>query len=169
MSLSAAALCAGRGRRATQTSSTSALQSGGAPPRRAPTAPGVQRHQAHLGPRPQAAVGRTQARQGDGPVQQRGRQGRPTRGEVTARIRVPRLTPTLSVTQPELRSFLSEPELVGAGDGGVGAAALGRDGYQTLPSRGTKSFGCFRCWLENECVNNTWWASPQGPPAARPG
>lgn len=46
-----------------------------------------------------------------------------------------------SVSQPqgELRPFLSDPELVGAGDGSshVGAGVSGPDGYQTLPSRGT--------------------------------
>nr|XP_046244387.1 pleckstrin homology domain-containing family A member 7 isoform X2 [Scatophagus argus] len=38
----------------------------------------------------------------------------------------------------ELRPFLSDPELMGAGDGSshVSAATSGRDGYQTLPSRG---------------------------------
>lgn len=76
--LESAAPCAGRRRRAAQTSSTSALQSGGAPPRRPAAAPGVQRHQTHVGPRPQETVRRTQARPGDGPVQQRGHQGRRT-------------------------------------------------------------------------------------------
>lgn len=46
-----------------------------------------------------------------------------------------------SVSQPqgELRPFLSDPELVGAGDGSshVGVGVSGPDGYQTLPSRGT--------------------------------
>ncbi|CAF99664.1 unnamed protein product, partial [Tetraodon nigroviridis] len=38
--------------------------------------------------------------------------------------------------------FLSDPELVGAGDGSshISVAVCGRDGYQTLPSRGTASF-----------------------------
>ncbi|XP_056880474.1 pleckstrin homology domain-containing family A member 7 isoform X5 [Takifugu flavidus] len=42
----------------------------------------------------------------------------------------------------ELRPFLSDPELVGAGDGSshVGVGVSGPDGYQTLPSRGATSF-----------------------------
>lgn len=41
--------------------------------------------------------------------------------------------------QMELRPFLSDPELVGAGDGSsrINVVLSGRDGYQTLPSRGT--------------------------------
>ncbi|XP_076585103.1 pleckstrin homology domain-containing family A member 7 isoform X10 [Chaetodon auriga] len=41
----------------------------------------------------------------------------------------------------ELRPFLSDPELMGAGDGSshIGVVASGRDGYQTLPSRGVAS------------------------------
>lgn len=44
-------------------------------------------------------------------------------------------------SQVELRPFLSDPELMGAGDGSshITVAASGHDGYQTLPSsRGTK-------------------------------
>lgn len=42
----------------------------------------------------------------------------------------------LCVFQVELRPFLSDPELIGAGDGSS-VVASGRDGgYQTLPSRG---------------------------------
>lgn len=46
---------------------------------------------------------------------------------------------SVSLPQGELRPFLSDPELVGAGDGSshVGVGVSGPDGYQTLPSRGT--------------------------------
>lgn len=48
-----------------------------------------------------------------------------------------------SVSQPqgELRPFLSDPELVGAGDGSshVGVGVSSPDGYRTLPSRGTRA------------------------------
>lgn len=39
----------------------------------------------------------------------------------------------------ELRPFLSDPELMGAGDGSshINVVLSGCDGYQTLPSRGT--------------------------------
>lgn len=51
-----------------------------------------------------------------------------------------RIHPLLSVfhSQGELRPFLSDPELVGAGDGSshISVVVSGRDGYQTLPSRG---------------------------------
>lgn len=51
--------------------------------------------------------------------------------------------PLLPVFPPqgELRPFLSDPELVGAGDGSshVSVAVSGGDGYQTLPSRGANS------------------------------
>lgn len=42
-------------------------------------------------------------------------------------------------SQGELRPFLSDPELVGAGDGSshVSVVVSGPDGYRTLPSRGT--------------------------------
>lgn len=45
---------------------------------------------------------------------------------------------SLSPSQGELRPFLSDPELVGAGDGSshISVVLSGRDGYQTLPSRG---------------------------------
>lgn len=54
--------------------------------------------------------------------------------------RVSQLTTTpqctlLRASQTELRTFLSDPELIGAGDG-ASAVSVGRDGYQTLPSRG---------------------------------
>lgn len=41
-------------------------------------------------------------------------------------------------SQGELRPFLSDPELMGAGDGSshISVVVSGRDGYQTLPSRG---------------------------------
>lgn len=44
------------------------------------------------------------------------------------------------LSQVELRPFLSDPELMGAGDGSshISVVASERDGYQTLPSRGTK-------------------------------
>lgn len=47
---------------------------------------------------------------------------------------------SVCVSQVELRPFLSDPELMGAGDGSshISVVASGRDGYQTLPSRGTK-------------------------------
>lgn len=45
---------------------------------------------------------------------------------------------SVSPSQGELRPFLSDPELVGAGDGSshISVVLSGRDGYQTLPSRG---------------------------------
>lgn len=45
---------------------------------------------------------------------------------------------SVCVSQVELRPFLSDPELMGAGDGSshISVVASERDGYQTLPSRG---------------------------------
>ncbi|KAG8001574.1 Pleckstrin-like proteiny domain-containing family A member 7, partial [Nibea albiflora] len=45
---------------------------------------------------------------------------------------------SVCVSQVELRPFLSDPELMGAGDGfsHISVVVSGHDGYQTLPSRG---------------------------------
>lgn len=42
------------------------------------------------------------------------------------------------MSQVELRPFLSDPELMGAGDGSshISVVTSGHDGYLTLPSRG---------------------------------
>lgn len=47
---------------------------------------------------------------------------------------------SVCISQVELRPFLSDPELMGAGDGSshITVVASERDGYQTLPSRGTE-------------------------------
>lgn len=61
-------------------------------------------------------------------------------GETLAPARSTRKHPLLSVfqSQGELRPFLSDPELGGAGDGSshISVVVSGRDGYQTLPGRG---------------------------------
>lgn len=58
-------------------------------------------------------------------------------------------------SQAELRPYLSDPELVGAGDGAAGPALGGWDGYLTLPSRGTERSGA-RLHLSprTTCVND---------------
>lgn len=50
---------------------------------------------------------------------------------------------SVCVSQVELRPFLSDPELMGAGDGSshISVVVCGHDGYQTLPSRGTQMIG----------------------------
>ncbi|XP_068178592.1 pleckstrin homology domain-containing family A member 7 isoform X2 [Antennarius striatus] len=57
-------------------------------------------------------------------------------------------------SKAEIRPFLSDPELVGDGDCSnfVGVAAAGRDGYQTLPSRGAS--GASLCLHQSSSISS---------------
>lgn len=63
---------------------------------------------------------------------------------------------SVCASQMELRPFLSDPELMGAGDGSsnVSLVSSGRDGYQTLPSRGTERVKIYTTRVTEPCIDS---------------